>query len=509
MSTISRPRDDNLLSSVEAYLSTDERQLIHRAFTTASTAHEGQFRKSGEPYIIHPLATAEILANYGLDAATLAAALMHDLTEDTTVTLPEIRKEFGSEIAELVDGVTKLSRVRLKKSWQDNYGATPLDPTENFETFHRHVETLRKMFLAMSRDIRVILIKLADRLHNIRTLDALPPEKQRRIAQETLEVYTPLASRLGIGQLKGELADRAFMYALPEEYLWVNQLAGSETDKRRRYIERVRRVLLKRLVAIGIRAEVHARTKHIYSLWKKLQQNDRDLSKIYDLVATRIIVPTVEDCYRVLGLIHQMWKPLPGRIKDYIAMPKPNGYQSLHTTVFALGGTITEIQIRTPAMHHWAEYGIAAHWAYKEQNQSTSSSSTEKLPKHRLSWVAELARLQKTLSDPMEWQNGLALDFFEDRIFVFTPQGDVLDLPRGASPVDLAFSVHSDLGRHCTGAKANGKIVPLSHPLQNGDIVEILTSSKVTPKQDWLQFVKTSRARNQIKRTVYPNEQTR
>lgn len=496
-----------LLEKTGRYLSADDLVKIRSAFDFAVQAHAGQFRKSGESYIVHPLATAETLADYRLDATALIAALLHDVPEDTAITLGQVRTTFGDEVANLVDGVTKLSQVRLKKTWLASYNEeTHTEATGNisFETFERHVETLRKMFLAMSKDIRVILIKLADRLHNMRTLDALPPEKQRRIAQETLQVYAPLANRLGIGQLKGELEDLAFPYAFPEEYRWVYQLAGAEIEKRRKHTERVRRVLLKRLIAQGIRADAHARVKHIYSLWRKLLRHDRDMSKIYDLVASRVVVPTVEECYLVMGLIHQMWRPLPGRIKDYIAMPKPNGYQSLHTTVFALGGGITEIQIRTPEMHHWAEYGVAAHWAYKEGRAGapTPSPDAHRLPK-KMTWIEELARLEQTLNDPTEWQKGAALDFFEDRIFVLTPHGDVLDLPVEATPVDFAFGVHSDLGRQCVGAKVNGKIVPLSHPLQNGDIVEILLSKRAIPKRDWLGFTKTHKARSHIKRTIH------
>lgn len=497
------PSAENLFQALESYLDATQIADIRRALDFASAAHKNQKRKSGEAYIIHPIATTMILAEYHLDPTTLQAALLHDVPEDTTKTITDIEREFGKDVAALVDGVTKLSQVRLKKNWLAALlRKQQVSGNENFEGFDRHVETLRKMFLAMSRDIRVILIKLADRLHNMETLGSLPAEKQLRIAQETLQVYAPLANRLGIGQLKGRLEDLAFPYAFPEEYQWVKKEVSVELAKRSRSIEKVRRVLLKRLAAIGIRAEGHARAKHLYSLWKKLLRHDRNLDKIYDLVAARVVVPTIEDCYRTLGMIHQMWKPLPGRIKDYIATPKPNGYQSLHTTVFALGGTITEIQIRTTAMHQWAEYGIAAHWTYKE------GSHLGTLPNQtKLSWVQELAKLEQVLRDPEEWKKGLQLDFFQDRIFVFTPHGDVFDLPTGATPVDFAFNIHSDLGMHCTGAKVNGRLVPLSHSLENGDIVEILLSKKATPKSDWLQFVRTSRARGLIKRTITPTKE--
>lgn len=505
------PTLEQLRERAGRYLPAASVKKIEHAFHFADTAHASQRRSSGEAYIVHPLAAALILADYGLDETTLAAALLHDIPEDTEIPLETIAKKFGREVAQLVDGVTKLSRVRLKPSWQMAYRGYHTDHGgENFEAFDRHVATLRKMFLAMSRDIRVTLIKLADRLHNMETLSALPRERQRRIAKETLELYAPLANRLGMGDLRGRLEDLAFPYAHPDDYRSLKTALHGEIERRSRSVERVRRVLLKRLVAHHIRAESHSRVKHIYSLWRKLQRYDKDLTKIFDLVAARVIVATIEDCYRVLGIIHQMWKPLPGRIKDYIATPKPNGYQSLHTTVFALGGRITEIQIRTPAMHLWAERGIAAHWAYKEKVASSETREPLQdwhLSQKKLSWIQELARLQASSSDPEEWQKGLRLDVFQDRIFVFTPVGDVLDLPRDATPIDVAFAIHSDLGRHCLGAKANGKIVTLSHALQNGDIVEILESNKARPKTDWLQFVKTNRARTLIKRSLYgPHE---
>lgn len=493
-----QPNPTDVLKAAGTYLSVGDCQKIAKAFEFAAAAHANQYRKTGEPYIVHPMATARILTDYHMDAPTILAALLHDVPEDTAVTAKQIDRQFGREVAELVDGVTKLSKVRLKRGWLDVFRGYLGERTKtDFTTFDRHVETLRKMFFAMSRDIRVIIIKLADRLHNMETLGALPIDKQRRIAQETLEIYAPLADRLGIGQLKGHLQDLAFPYAFPDEFAAIRHQLSDEFPKRHRYIERVRRTLLKRLARAGIRAEAHARAKHLYSLWRKLVKYDNDLAKIYDLVAVRIIVPTIEDCYRALGLIHSLWKPLPGRIKDYIATPKPNGYQSLHTTVFALQGKITEIQIRTPEMHSWAECGVAAHWTYKELGAKAPAKPTE-----TPTWMKELANLRETFADPTEWRKGLELDFFQDRIFVFTPHGDVLDLPTGATPVDFAFTVHSDLGRHCIGAKVNGKLVPLSHLLENGDIVEILTSRKVTPRGDWLRFVKTNKARSQIKRSV-------
>lgn len=500
----------NLFEKLSHYLGSNELKQLRAVFEFAESAHAGQTRRSGEAYIVHPLAAAETLADYHLDPATLAAALLHDVPEDTPRTIQEIQDRFGSEIANLVDGVTKLSQVRLKKNWEDVYtGLSASDRQENFEAFARHVETLRKMFLAMSQDIRVVLIKLADRLHNMRTIEALVPEKRSRIAQETLQVYAPLASRLGIGTVKGELEDLSFPHAHPEEYRELNQLVFREYRKRDRYIERVRRILLKRLAQIGIRAEVHGRAKHMYSLWKKLARYEGNLAKIHDLVAARVIVESIEECYQVLGLIHRMWRPLPGRIKDYIAMPKPNGYQSLHTTVFASGGKLTEIQIRTRQMHYWAEFGVAAHWAYKEQTPEEPRRFLERIKdrltgtnSHHIEWLDELAKTGQAMSDPAEWRKGLTLDFFQDRIFVFTPNGDILDLPSLATPIDFAYAIHSDLGAHCTGAKINGKIVPLGHQLENGDIVEIMTQKKTSPKRDWLNVAKSSKARAHIRRAI-------
>lgn len=501
----------NLFDKLAAYLAPSDLDELRAVLDFAEVSHAGQVRRSGEPYITHPIAAAEIVADYRLDKATLAAALLHDVPEDTDRTLGEIEERFGQEIAGLVDGVTKLSQVRLKKNWADVYPkvAAAGDRQENFNSFDRHVETLRKMFLAMSQDIRVVLIKLADRLHNMRTIEALEPEKRSRIAQETLQVYAPLASRLGIGTMKGELEDLSFPHAHPDEYHALKQLVFREYRKRVRYIERVRRILLKRLAKIGLRAEVHGRAKHMYSLWKKLTRNDDNLAKIHDLVATRIIVESVEECYQVLGMVHRMWRPLPGRIKDYIAFPKPNGYQSLHTTVFASGGMITEIQIRTRQMHYFAEFGIAAHWAYKEQPDEAPQTLLARVKNrlvgtsgHHVEWLEELAKTGQAISDPAEWRKGLTLDFFQDRIFVFTPNGDILDLPSHATPIDFAYAIHSDLGDHCTGAKINGRIVPLSYQLENGDIVEIMTQKKTSPRRDWLNLAKSSKARAHIRRAV-------
>lgn len=475
----------------EEYLSGRDLNLIKTAYEFAAQAHDGQLRNSGEPYIIHPLAVAHTLVSLHLDAPSIAAAFLHDVPDDTPRTIDDIKRQFGPEVAGLVSGVSKLGKVRIKKNW------LRFLKKEQETNFDRHIENLRKMFMAMSQDIRVIIIKLADRLHNMQTLEFLPKEKQQRIAKETLEIYAPLANRLGMGEFKGQLEDLAFPYIYPEEYHQLLSQIKEEFAVRQRYIERVKKELAKELVKNKIEIlKIDGRVKHYYSLYQKLFRHDNELEKIYDLVALRVIVKTIEDCYKVLGIVHKKWRPLPGRIKDYIALPKPNGYQSLHTTVFCLDGKITEIQIRTGEMHDLAEYGIAAHWYYKEGGDKVGS-------KNKLRWIQELADWQRMIKDPEEWKKTLKLDFFENRIFVFTPQGDVHDLPQGATPVDFAFAVHSEIGRRCNGTKVNGKIATLDYPLQNGDIVEIVINKKSTgPKRDWLAFVKTNRAKELIKKSL-------
>lgn len=456
-------------------------ELVNKAWRFALQAHKGQKRFSGEDYIIHPLSTAYILAKMGLDSPTVAAALLHDVADDTPITIQDIEKEFGKEIAFLVSGVTKLGKIKFR-------GKT------------RQIENLRKMFLAMAEDIRVVLIKIADRLHNMETLSAVPERKHQRIALETLEIYAPLANRLGMGELKGQLEDLSFPYIYPEEYQWLADNVRERYEERKKYLKRVEPILEEILAREQIRpVEIHSRAKHYFSLYKKLLKNDRDFDKIYDLVALRIILRNIDDCYAALGIIHQRWRPLLGRIKDYIALPKPNGYQSLHTTIFCNGGKITEIQLRTPEMHERAEHGIAAHWAYNEKGKPRSGVVVDS---RELAWVKQLTEWQSQLGNSEEFLESLKIDFFKDRIFVFTPKGDVVDLPEGATPVDFAYQIHSEIGHQCAGARINGKVAPLNYNLKNGDVVEILIQRNKKPSASWLDFVKTNTAISRIKDIV-------
>ncbi|MGE5553713.1 MAG: RelA/SpoT family protein [Betaproteobacteria bacterium] len=449
--------------------------LVREAYAFAAQAHAGQTRESGEAYIRHPLEVAVILADMELDVESIAAALLHDVVEDTGVTRDELEQRFGKEVATLVDGVTKLSRL----------------PTRSKE--EQQAESLRKMFLAMADDLRVILIKLADRLHNMRTLRHVDEERQQRIAHETLEIYAPLAHRLGMSALKWELEDLVFRYLEPEAYYTLVQKVARKRKEREKYVAEIIDTLRDRLQTIGIEAEVQGRPKHLYSIWNKMKAQGKDFEEIFDLVAVRVIVDSVKDCYGVLGLVHTLWKPIPGRFKDYIAMPKSNMYQSLHTTVVGPRGDAMEIQIRTWEMHRTAEYGIAAHWRYKEGK--TGQQDFEE----KIAWLRQLLEWQRETKDVEDFMESLKIDLFEDEVFVFTPKGDVKNLPAGATPVDFAYSVHTDVGHRCTGAKVNGKIVPLNYQLKNGEFVEILTSKTGAPKQDWLTFVKTARARNKIR----------
>lgn len=458
---------------------------IEDAFFYAEEAHRGQKRHSGEPYILHPIAVSLKVASIGMDALTIAAALLHDTVEDKGTTLKEIRKRFGTDIAFLVDGVTKVDKIK-------------------YHGVERTVESMRKMFLAVAEDIRVVVIKLCDRIHNMETLDALPfPEKQMRIAKETLEIYAPLADRLGMGEIKAHLEDLAFQYVYPEEYAWVARELKNRLPERELYLARVIPIMKKEIMREGIaRAEIHARAKHYYSLWKKLQRNDMDWDRIFDLIAVRIVIKDIQDAYAVLGLIHKLWKPLPGRIKDYIALPKPNGYQSLHTTVFCIDGQIVEFQIRTVEMHKEAEFGIVAHWAWEHEGKPKAGSQIN--PK--LAWVRQLQEwqgtFQKDRSTSEAFLESLKIDFFKNRIFALTPKGDVIDLPEGATPIDFAYHIHSEIGDHAVGAKAGGKMVSFDYELQSGDVVEILTRKNQHPSREWLDVVKTSLARNHIRRFV-------
>lgn len=482
-----------LLKMKEKGRSESDLALVRSAYEFAALAHGEQKRKSGEPYIVHPVAVAIRLAETELDAQTLAAALLHDVCEDTGTPIAEIKKKFGDEIAFLVQGVTKLDKIRYKGT-------------------ERSAENLRKMFLAVAEDVRVLLIKLADRLHNMETLSWVTPEKRRRIALETLEIYAPLAYRLGIGEMKGQLEDLAFPYIYPQEHRWLAEHVEETREERKDYIARLIPEIKERLQQEGLPVhDVHARAKHYYSLYKKLLAHDMDFNKIYDLVAVRIVVPTLEECYRALGIIHAHWRPLPGRIKDYIATPKPNGYRSIHTTIFGPKGKITEIQIRTGEMHEEAENGIVAHWAYAETKTSGSESQSQaaRWRSKNMRWVQQLREWQKEFQNPEEFLESLKIDFFKDRIFVFTPKGDVLDLPEGATPIDFAYHVHSDIGNAAVGAKVNGKMTSLDSQLSSGDVVEILTQKNKKPSRDWLEFVKTAAARKKISGAIRKEREAR
>ncbi|EHM39373.1 RelA/SpoT family protein [Anaeroglobus geminatus] len=449
---------------------------IRKAYELANDAHKEQKRVSGEPYILHPLAVAQILADMEIDTTTITASLMHDVVEDTTYTLEDMERLFGKEVAFLVDGVTKLNRLdyRTKEDQQ--------------------VNSMRKMFLAMAKDVRVVVIKLADRLHNMRTLKFMRSEKQKRIAQETLEIYAPLAHRLGIFNIKWELEDLSFRYMEPDKYYDLVDQMKEKRQVREEIVNEAIDVLKETLSESGISFEINGRPKHFYSIYKKMKKDNRDLSQIYDLYAIRVIVNTVQDCYGVLGIVHSLWKPLPYRFKDYIAMPKPNNYQSLHTTVIGTRGQPVEIQIRTWEMHHIAEYGVAAHWRYKEGHAAGRTSEFDE----KMGWLRNLLEWQDT-SNPQEFVNALKLDAFSDEVFVFTPRGDVIDLPQGAIPIDFAYRIHTDVGHRCVGAKVNSKIVPLDYALKNGDIVEIITSKTGRPSLDWLKIVGSSESRSKIR----------
>ena len=494
---------EQVLKKFKANRPSENTQLIKKAYEFAKHAHQGQVRLNGETRLEHLLSTADKLAEFKMDAITLAAGLLHDVTEYTPVTLKELEKNFGSEIAFLVKNISDTEEIKRKIKNQDQ------------KERERQIENLRKIFLAMAKDIRVVLIKLADRLHNMRTLYALPKEKRERIAQETLDIYAPLAHRLGIGNLKGQLEDLAFSYVYPKEYQSLMASLPDKYENRERYLKRASAVLKDLLKKEGIKViEVHSRAKHHYSLYKKLLHYNMDWSKIHDLVALRIIVPNVESCYAALGAAHKKWKPLPGRIKDYIATPKPNGYRSLHTTVFCEDGRITELQFRTPQMHIEAEYGIAAHWHYDE-NKSLAGQlrriilrpkeehSQKPAPEEEISWIKQLREWQqKDFANPEEFIESLKIDFFKDRIFVFTPKGEVIDLPEGATAVDFAYSIHTDIGDRCSGAKADGKMISLADPLQNGQVVEVLTEKNKKPNQDWLKTTKTNQAKTKIKASL-------
>ncbi len=480
-------RLNDILEKVSGYHPDADLDLIKKAYVYSAKVHQGQIRKSGEPYLIHPLEVAGVLADLKLDEASIVAGLLHDTIEDTLAKPEEIKELFGPEILDLVEGVTKLGTFGM---------------SQQASIEEKQAENFRKMLVAMAKDIRVILVKLADRTHNMRTLEHMKPESQQRIAQETLDIYAPLANRLGIQWIKIELEELAFRYLKPAEYAEVEaQIAQSQKD-RAKFITDVVLLLKAKLKDAGLEAEVEGRPKHLYSIWKKMRKNDlNSVSELYDIVAFRLILKSVPSCYEALGLIHSLWKPVPGRFKDYIAIPKPNMYQSLHTTVIGPTGDRIEIQMRTEEMHRIAEEGIAAHWAYKEGKTGKDEQN--------FAWLRQLMEWQQDLKDPREFLETVKVDLFTDEVFVFTPKGDVRSLPQGSTPVDFAYAIHTEVGAHTSGAKVNGKIVPLRYKLKNGDSVEILTGANVRPNKDWLSFVKTSRAQARIRNYIKQQQRER
>ncbi len=474
---------EGLLQKIKAYHSKADLDLVRLAFDFAAEAHKGQFRKSGEPYIVHPLAAAHYLADAKIDPVIICATLLHDVPEDTKVTLEEIEKNFGSEIASLVQGITKLGKLK-------------------YRGVERYIENLRKMFIAMAEDVRVMIIKFADRIHNLTTLDVLPPQKRYRIALESLEIYAPIANRLGMDEIKGELEDLSFQYVYPKEYQRVKAIREEKLSGKDVYFKNVIERARGELAKAGVKTiSIHGRNKRLYSLYQKLLRKDYEIAKVYDTVAIRIIVPTIADCYATLGILHNIWRPLKGRIKDYISQPKPNGYQSLHTTVFSEGGEVVEFQIRTQSMHEEAEYGVAAHWHYDENGS--------RLPKKEIKWASELAEIQKDILNKLSDLEEMKVDFLQTRIFVFTPKGDVIDLPEGATPIDFAYHIHSEIGNKCTGALVNDKLTSLDGELKNGDVVDIIVDkNRKGPSPDWLEFAKTHTARLHIKTQVKQQEKT-
>ncbi len=496
---------EQLLEHLPAYYTVADRELVARAYRVAERAHEGQKRASGEPYIQHCLAVADILAELRMPPVVVAAGLLHDTVEDTDLTLEDIRRDFGDEVASLVDGVTKLvSLPRVSRAdgtaEQRPEAEEPADDhaTERQRKRELTNESLRKTFLAMSKDIRVVIIKLADRLHNMRTLAALPPAKQRRIARQTLDIFAPLANRLGIWQIKWELEDLAFRYVDPEAYKEIARKLAERRTAREKELQRAVARIKEVLGEAGIRAKVSGRPKHIYSIYRKMQRKGVPFEALRDIRGVRVIVDDVPTCYHVLGVVHTHWKPIPGEFDDYIANPKDNSYQSLHTAVLFEDGKILEVQIRTEEMHRNAEYGIAAHWRYKEGDERLDEAFERKI-----NWLRQLMEWQQDVSDASEFMDGMKTDVFDDRIYVFTPRGDILDLPAGATPIDFAYHIHTEIGHRCRGAKVNGKLVPLSYKLKTGDQVEILTARRGGPSRDWLnphlELVKTQRARAKIR----------
>ncbi|HUN89227.1 MAG TPA: bifunctional (p)ppGpp synthetase/guanosine-3',5'-bis(diphosphate) 3'-pyrophosphohydrolase [Terriglobales bacterium] len=464
----------DLMKQVRAQRPNDDLVIIERAYEYALQHHAGQQRASGEPYFVHPVGVAQILADMKMDPHAIAAGLLHDLVEDTSVTIVDVRKEFGEQVAHLVEGVTKISKINFSNKEE------------------RQAENLRKMMLAMVDDIRVVLIKLADRLHNMRTLDALSPDRQQAIARETMEIYAPIAHRLGMGKIRGELEDLSFRYMDPIAYKQVQTEVQQRAKEGEAFLERIVGIVEGKLKEAGIEAKVQSRTKRTYSIWQKLQRQKISVDQTYDLYAIRIITGSVNDCYAVLGIIHNMWRPVPGRIKDFIAMPRPNLYQSLHTTVIEEKGNAFEVQIRTEEMHRMAEEGIAAHWKYKDGPISARDEQ-------RLAWLRQLVEWQRDVSDPDEFLSTLKVDLYPEEVYTFTPKGKVVTLPRESTPIDFAYTVHTEVGHQCVGARVNGRMVPIRHKLRSGDIVEIITQPGHKPSRDWLAIVKSSRAKQKIR----------
>lgn len=478
-------RLNDILEKVSSYNPTADLDLIRKAYVFCAKVHQGQTRLSGEPYLIHPMEVAGILADLRLDVPTVVTGLLHDTVEDTLATHQELEKIFGTEVANLVDGVTKIGKIHFKTREESQ--------AENF----------RKMLLAMSNDIRVILVKLADRLHNMRTLQYQPEPKQRSIAKETLDIYAPIANRLGISWVKGELEDLSFRYLDQQVYYDLASKVTKKKKEREADVTEVTKIITEKLAEHEIKGEVSGRSKHLYSIYRKMESRNVDIDQIYDLIAIRVLVQDIRECYEVLGIVHSTWKPIPGRFKDYIAMPKGNMYQSLHTTVIGPFGERMEVQIRTAEMHRVAEAGIAAHWKYKE-----GKGYDEKEVK-RFAWLRQLLEWQKELQDSREFMDSVKVELFPEEVYVFTPKGDVKSFPKGSTPIDFAYSVHTDVGHRCVGAKVNGKLVPLKYELKTGDIIEVITSPHHTPSKDWLKLVKSSRARNKIRGWIKTEERIR
>jgi GTP pyrophosphokinase len=485
-------RLNDILDRVTSYHPDPDLDLIKKAYVYSAKVHKGQLRKTGEPYLIHPLEVAGLLAELKLDEASVVTGLLHDTIEDTLATADEISELFGHEIAELVDGVTKLSQFSAANTQEE-----------------KQAENFRKMVVAMAKDIRVLLVKLADRTHNMRTLDAMKPDSQERIARETLDIYAPLANRLGIQWIKNELEELSFKYLKPSEYAELAAKVATEAKEKERFVAEVVQILKDKLVEAQLTGDISGRVKHIYSIWRKMRQLDIEFEQVQDVIGFRVILDTVAQCYETLGIVHSLWKPIPGRFKDYIAIPKPNLYQSLHTTVVGPSGERIEVQIRTREMHRIAEEGVAAHWAYKEKGRDGKGQQLSRKDAAEFGWLRQLVEWQRDVADPREFLETVKVDLFSDEVFVFTPKGEVKNLPRGATPVDFAYTIHSQVGEHCVGAKVNGKLVPLRSTLKNGDTVEILTSPHSHPSKDWLSFVKTSRAQARIRQFLRQAEHLR